>query len=313
VLTTDEITHPQKNVKIWDISNLPTIPTATSATFTVDPASTVHNVHVRGDYAYCAWYNGYGLQIINITNPTLPTLAAGYRTSSSSLAWETYPYFPSGKVILGDGSTGLWIFRFTELAPRRPIEYLQPANNDTVRSRISFTFRWRKTADPAKDPHWYELRLRGAGLDTTWLASDSVALFSNPAALQALQRYTWRVTVRDEWNATATVDSFSFIYKPSGSTEVGGQGQPIDFGLDQNYPNPFNPSTRIDFRLPASAHTSLAVYDLLGREVASLVDEQLQAGYYSKTLNADKFATGIYFCRLVSGNRVETKRMLLIR
>ncbi len=313
VLTTDEITHPQKNVKIWDIGNLPSIPTATSATFTVDPASTVHNVHVRGDYAYCAWYNGYGLQIINMTNPTVPTLAAGYRTSSNSLAWETYPYFPSGKVIIGDGSTGLWIFRFSELAARRPVQLLEPAHGDTVRSQTSFVTRWRRTADPAKDPHWYEVRLRGAGLDTTWRANDSISLFSNVGALQNLQTYTWRVTVRDEWNTTASVDSFRFVYKPSGATGINSENQPIAFGLDQNYPNPFNPVTRINFRLSVPGETLLQVYDVLGREVATLVREQLPAGFHSRSFNATNLASGIYFYRLASGRSVDMKRMLLLR
>jgi choice-of-anchor B domain-containing protein len=318
VLTADETSPIRNDVKIWDISNLPTIPTAVSASFTVNPTSSVHNVHVRGNYAYCSWYQGYGLQIIDITNPALPTLAAGYRTATgNSLAWETYPYFPSGKIIIGDdhsaNGTGLWIFRFSELPARLPVQLFAPANNDTVRSQTSFIMRWRRTADPAKDPHWYEVRLRGAGLDTTWRANDSVTVFANVAALQNLQTYTWRVTVRDEWNTTASVDSFRFVYKPSGSTGVDLQSQPIAFGLDQNYPNPFNPATRIDFRLSAPAQTSLRVYDVLGREVATLVDDLLQSGFHSRNFNANNLASGMYYYRLTSGNFVEARRMLLLR
>lgn len=313
-LTTDEIGSTQHNLKIWDIRNLPVVPTATTATWTVAPTSTIHNVHVRGDYAYCAWYEGYGLQIVNITNPALPTLAAGYRTATgSTLAWETYPYFPSGRVIIGDPSTGLWIFRFSELAARRSVTLLAPANNDTVRSQDSVRFRWTKTADLNKDPHWYEVRLKGLGIDTTWRAGDSLALFTNPAALQNGQTYTWRVTVRDEWNTTASVDSFRFIYKTAPNS-VSSDGEiPSSFGLEQNYPNPFNPSTRIEFRLPVSGLTTLIVYDVLGREVARLANDVLPAGRHFRNFDANNLASGIYIYRLQSGSSAETNRMLLIR
>ena len=110
-----------------------------------------------------------------------------------------------------------------------------------------------------------------------------------------------------------SADTFSFMFNPSGSTSVDADVRPVTFGLDQNYPNPFNPTTRIDFRLSAQAQTSLKVYDLLGREVATLVAEQLDAGYYARTLNAENLSSGIYFYRLTSGNRVDTKRMLLLR
>jgi choice-of-anchor B domain-containing protein len=313
-LTTDEIGSTRHDVKVWDIRNLPSIPTATSATFTVDPTSTVHNVHVRGDYAYCAWYQGYGLQIYNITNPTAPTLAAGYRTAATStLAWETYPYFPSGKIIIGDPSTGLWIFRFSELAARVPVTLMQPANNDTIRSNSPLTFRWRKTADLNKDPHWYEVRLRGAGLDTTWRANDSLSLFSGMSRLQNGQTYTWRVTVRDEWNTTASVDSFRLHYRTGATSVGGGSVSPIAFGLEQNYPNPFNPTTKIDFRLSAPGFTTLKVFDVLGREVATLVDENLSAGFHFRFFNASQIASGVYIYRLQSGQFAETRRMLLTR
>jgi choice-of-anchor B domain-containing protein len=312
VLTTDEITHPQKNVKIWDIGNLPAIPTATSATFTVDPTSTVHNVHIRGDYAYCAWYNGYGLQIADVSNPTSPVLAAGYRTSSGSLAWDTYPYFTSGKIILGDGSTGLWIFRFSGLAARQPVRLVEPANNDTVRVQNSLQMRWTKAADISKDPHHYSIRVWGAGLDTTWRSDDSVATYASIAALQTGTLYSWTVTAKDEWNATASTDTFRFRYlRPTHVSEA--NDIPEAFGLEQNYPNPFNPATTIKFRLSVPGRTMLTVFDMLGKEVGTIVDEELSAGYYERTLRADNFASGVYIYRLQSGGFTEVKRMLLLR
>jgi len=254
--------------------------------------------------------------VVNVSNPALPTLAAGYRTSGGSLAWETYPYFPSGKVIIGDGSTGLWIFRFSELAPRVPVNLLLPANNDTIRSQNPIQFRWTKTANLNNDPHWYQVRLRGAGIDTTWKAADSLSQFAATPRLQSGQSYRWDVTVRDEWNTTTSIDSFRLVYEPS-ATGVDGRETPVEFELSQNYPNPFNPTTTITFSIPLSVErlhaTSLRVYDVLGREVATLVNETLPAGVYVRTLNASNLASGVYFYRLQSGSFITTRRMTLLR
>jgi photosystem II stability/assembly factor-like uncharacterized protein len=90
---------------------------------------------------------------------------------------------------------------------------------------------------------------------------------------------------------------------------------PAQFILEQNYPNPFNPSTTIRFSIPVGTHghTSLRVYDLLGREVATLVNEVKQPGSYEVTWDASGFASGVYLYRLQSGNFVQTRRLLLLR
>jgi len=73
---------------------------------------------------------------------------------------------------------------------------------------------------------------------------------------------------------------------------------PMTFGLDQNYPNPFNPTTTIYFQLPKDSRVSLKVYDLLGREVTTLVNEDRAAGYHDARFNAGNFASGVYFYRM---------------
>jgi hypothetical protein len=88
---------------------------------------------------------------------------------------------------------------------------------------------------------------------------------------------------------------------------------PCQFGLRQNYPNPFNPSTKIGFRLQASGLTSLRVHDLLGREVATLVNELKTPGEYEVTWDASCFPSGVYFYRLTSGSFVETRKLVVLR
>lgn len=87
--------------------------------------------------------------------------------------------------------------------------------------------------------------------------------------------------------------------------------EPREFALAQNFPNPFNPTTTISFSIAASAMTTLTVFDLLGREVATLVHQDLRAGTYSLRWNASTLASGVYFYRLESGNFVQTKKLLL--
>ena len=97
-------------------------------------------------------------------------------------------------------------------------------------------------------------------------------------------------------------------------TGVGPGGlPPPEFRLMQNYPNPFNASTEIAYRLPATAPARLTVYDLLGREVAVLVDQPQRPGDHSVRFNAGTLASGVYLYRLQAGGNAEARRMLLLK
>ena len=88
---------------------------------------------------------------------------------------------------------------------------------------------------------------------------------------------------------------------------------PKTFSLVQNYPNPFNPSTRIAFSLPNEGFTKLVVYDILGNEVALLINENLSAGNYDIKFNASKLPSGIYIYSLRSSQQVISKKMMLVK
>ncbi len=88
---------------------------------------------------------------------------------------------------------------------------------------------------------------------------------------------------------------------------------PQEFSLDQNYPNPFNPGTRIGFEISDFGFVSLKVFDLLGREIATLVHEDLHPGSYETTFDANGLASGVYLYRLQSGGLVQSRRMVLQR
>ncbi len=92
-----------------------------------------------------------------------------------------------------------------------------------------------------------------------------------------------------------------------------GKDIPKSYVLGNNYPNPFNPTTKISFGLPRSSNTKLIVYDLLGREVITLVNDKLEAGNYNVEWNAGNYSSGIYFYRIESGDFVQTKKMVLLK
>jgi hypothetical protein len=100
--------------------------------------------------------------------------------------------------------------------------------------------------------------------------------------------------------------------------EISGGTVPLVYALDQNYPNPFNPATKIQFSVPSTAHVSLKVFDVLGREIVSLLDGEKSAGKYSVDFNASNLASGVYFYRIQAigtdkSSYVNTKKLILVK
>jgi len=137
---------------------------------------------------------------------------------------------------------------------------------------------------------------------------------------------TWHNSSWTPENVTCSIDdgagswqykgsSLTFIYRiiaVTGIASENGNG-PATYSLSQNYPNPFNPATSISFTLPSKSFVSLKIFDLLGREVATLVNEQKLAGIYTKKWNAANVSSGIYFYRLQADKFTETKKLLLLK
>ena len=103
------------------------------------------------------------------------------------------------------------------------------------------------------------------------------------------------------------------------SVDIGDQNNsmPSSFKLLQNYPNPFNPSTTIRFELPLSGFVTLKIYDVIGNEVATLVNDYKPAGNYEVEFNTSNInhhpSSGVYFYQIKAGNFIQTKKMILIK
>lgn len=126
----------------------------------------------------------------------------------------------------------------------------------------------------------------------------------------------YTIAIGDEYIYTGTQGQ-SVWRRPLSEIIVGIQKEalhlPSRFILKQNYPNPFNPKTVISYQLSVNSRISLKVYDMLGRSVATLVNEEKPAGIYSVTFDASKLSSGIYFYRLEAGSYVETRKLVFIK
>jgi hypothetical protein len=122
--------------------------------------------------------------------------------------------------------------------------------------------------------------------------------------------YDYQIWKNNNWlNSSRDVYTFETVLGVA-------EGNPLvahRFSLEQNYPNPFNPSTEIRFDVAHQGAVSLKVYDVLGQEIATLVNETKMPGEYTVRWDASEFPSGIYFYRLVAGNFSETKKLALVR
>jgi len=99
---------------------------------------------------------------------------------------------------------------------------------------------------------------------------------------------------------------------PAGIKIISGN-VPAKFNLSQNYPNPFNPSTNIRFDIAVQSKVQLVLYDLIGDEVSTLINKEMNPGSYSVDWNASQFPSGVYFYKLRAGSFIETKKMMLLK
>jgi len=130
---------------------------------------------------------------------------------------------------------------------------------------------------------------------------------------------------RAGYRITSSDSCFAVFEGPNGVTAYGVSGCtppvtsvendeiPVSYSLSQNYPNPFNPSTSISFEIPQSGFVKLVVYDMLGKEVATLLNEEKTAGAYEVNFNVRNLASGIYFYTINAGNFTSTKKMILMK
>lgn len=123
--------------------------------------------------------------------------------------------------------------------------------------------------------------------------------------------YYWRVQANNVAGSGPWSNVLDFMVILTGIRGV--EGVPTEYSISQNYPNPFNPNTKIEIALPIRAQTKVMIYDLLGREVMTLINQELNAGKYEINIDANNLPSGVYFYKIQSGDFIQTKKMILTK
>lgn len=160
--------------------------------------------------------------------------------------------------------------------------------------------------DPDNDALTFSLLAAPTGSSIT---TDGIFSWA-PTVEQKGKSYVVTVEVTD---GTTTVTSTQVLQVSNTVVGVEEEGIPTQFVLAQNYPNPFNPTTSIRFGIPSESHVKLSVFNILGQEVAVLVDQQMTAGFHKVNFDAKNLNTGMYMYKIEAGNFVSVKKMLFVK
>lgn len=200
------------------------------------------------------------------------------------------------------------IRKFRTGFPNPPI-LLEPADKLTE-VELDPLLVWNTTQAAAK----YQLQIaEGLSIEPSIIIFDTLITDTSSFTPQLNENkiYSWHVRAENEYGFSKWSEVFKFKTQILVSVDDG--NIPLAFNLEQNYPNPFNPSTTIRFSIVKSGFTTLKVYDVLGREVKVLVNDNLNIGSYSVLFDGSDLSSGIYIYSLNNGSEVLRKKMLLLK
>lgn len=173
------------------------------------------------------------------------------------------------------------------------------------------TFKWR--LQPGSD---YHFQLSTSPTMTPMVLDKNVFDTTlTVTGLKPLTTYFWRIQAFNDFGTSNWCDAVGFKTGETSAVEDKGETAPKEYKLSQNYPNPFNPSTVIKYSLAKEGYVRLSVFDVLGKEVAVLVDRNQNAGNYSVNFDSNKhyLTSGIYFYTLRAGGFISTRKMIIVK
>lgn len=248
-------------------------------------------VFVTGDYAYLANQSG-GLRIINVSNPSFPYEEGVFDTVDNIVAVQVsgeYAYLTDRYVSLlrvVDVSNVSAPYQVSSL----DIEYVREVHLTEKYAYVVGSWIGVRVLDISNPETPFEVGyFETKGYARAVYFNDYIYVADGGGGLYILENDFAPVEVENE------------------------NPHPISFSLNQNYPNPFNPTTKISYQIPELSFVSLKVYDVLGSEVAELVNEENPAGSYQIEFDATSLSSSIYFYRLQAGTYVKTKKMVLMK
>ncbi len=204
-----------------------------------------------------------------------------------------------GKIFEYNPASGSWLQKTSELTPTTfsSATYAIGGKIYVIGGAASFGItRKVQVYDPNTDTWTYGDSLLIGRVSPTAVVVSNRIYVSNGIASPSVAKTDMEYL---DLNLTDVADNYSSI--------------PKNYYLSQNYPNPFNPTTTINYLIPKSSFVTLKIFDALGREIVTLVNEEKSVGIYQVQFNASKLSSGIYFYRIQAGDFVETKKLVLLK
>jgi len=347
LMTTEETTN--KTVKLFDIQDLNNVFIADEY---LGPSNLAHNTHIKGNYAYISHYAD-GLKIVDISDPSNIFEAGFYDTTPSTGgftgSWGAFPFFPSGKILASDFSNGLFVFSFTPPASLGISITVDPAAGDPVivpgSGRIfNFDVTIENNGSSTLEAQtWNKVTLVGAGgeevgpvggIPVTNITVAANSSFTTTITLEVppgvpAGTYPFNQIVGTFPSFELDRDTFTFIKTAGPSLTKAGTDDwglspktevtiPEEFALEQNFPNPFNPSTTIAYQIPTAETVRMTIYDLTGRQVRELLNENKSAGYHTiqwdgKNQIGQQVSSGLYIYQISAGKFNQTRKMAFVK
>ncbi|MBT8387259.1 MAG: T9SS type A sorting domain-containing protein, partial [Ignavibacteria bacterium] len=228
-------------------------------------------------------------------------------TGYTASVFKNAIYLISGSTtsLMGGFTQDSSVFSFIITTPAAPI-LISPTDSVNV---TEAEFIWTSSF-PEIDRYWFEIdttdQFTTSFIDS--MITDTTYLYSN---LLNGKHYWWRVKAYNSlgWGEFSEVATFSVkIVSVEDRNQL-----PVVFSMEQNYPNPFNPSTKIKYSIPDLSFVIIKVFDVLGNEITTLVNEEKPLGNYEVEFDATRLTSGVYFYQLKAGSFVETKKMILMK
>jgi hypothetical protein len=297
-------------------SQIPNPPTLISPT----DSSIVQIINILLDWSDVPTANSYRVQVSTSPNFSTTILNVGgvissqYTITSGILTHNTLYYWRVNATNINGTSqwSSVWRFITVSVPPPPPI-LLYPPNN-AINISLTPTLDWTDVTGATS----YKVHVSSV-LDTIVVTSEVTI---PPGRLNYSSMYFWRVAAISNGGQGPFTAIWSFTTIGSSGVRIISSEIPTEYKLYSNYPNPFNPTTKIKFDIAPllrgvgearGVFTSLKVYDILGKEVATLVNEQLAPGTYEATFDGTNFTSGIYFYRLETPEFVQTNKMILLK
>ncbi len=279
-------------------NNTPAVKKDVELTWKYLPVTSAYTVEVSDDADFS---EGSVVAFDNVVDTTLQPI---YMDGESTYYWRVKGKNPIGETEYTDA------YSFTTGYPAAT-ELVYPAHATTDLDTF-VTLKWAKKLNATSYHLFVSVNKEYAdGYTVVDTVVENDTTFFIDGLLQN-KVYWWKVAAINEYGEGQWSESFGF--KPAIQTDVEGEENvPVVFDLLQNYPNPFNPVTTIGYSLPEKANVTIKVYDILGREVATLINDEINAGYHEIKFDASNLSSGIYIYHMNAGKYSVAKKLTVMK